>query len=57
MDWQRTTSGAVHTADLPGDHLAAVQGADVHARVRAALEVLDLDERALERPESNNPSP
>ncbi|WP_437482994.1 amino acid adenylation domain-containing protein [Sorangium sp. So ce1014] len=57
MDWQRITSGAVHTADLPGDHLAAVQGADVHARVRAALEVLDLDERALERPESNNPSP
>ncbi|WP_437966991.1 amino acid adenylation domain-containing protein [Sorangium sp. So ce260] len=45
MDWQQYTAGAVRTVILPGDHIAAVQGADVHAHVRAALEVLDLGER------------
>ncbi|WP_437982699.1 non-ribosomal peptide synthetase [Sorangium sp. So ce117] len=56
MDWQQYTAGAARSAILPGDHIAAVQGPDVHVHVRAALEVLDLDERALERPERNNPS-
>ncbi|WP_438040317.1 non-ribosomal peptide synthetase [Sorangium sp. So ce128] len=56
MDWQQYTAGAVRTAILPGDHIAAVQGADAHARIRETLEVLDPAERALERPERNNPS-
>ncbi|AGP41600.1 non-ribosomal peptide synthetase [Sorangium cellulosum] len=56
VDWQQYTAGAVRSAIVPGDHFAAVQGADVHARVRAALESLDLGERAPERPESTNPS-
>ncbi|WP_437277985.1 amino acid adenylation domain-containing protein [Sorangium sp. So ce375] len=57
VDWQHYTAGAVRTAMVSGDHLAVVQGADVHARVREALEVLDTAERARERAESNNASP
>ncbi|HTN89562.1 MAG TPA: non-ribosomal peptide synthetase, partial [Sorangium sp.] len=56
VDWQRYTAGAVHTAMVSGDHLAAVQGADVHVRVRETLEVLALAERASERAESTHPS-
>ncbi|WP_437528299.1 amino acid adenylation domain-containing protein [Sorangium sp. So ce726] len=56
VDWQQHTAGAVRTAILPGDHIAAVQGADAHARVRETLDVLDPAERALERPVRNNPS-
>ncbi|WP_437755164.1 non-ribosomal peptide synthetase [Sorangium sp. So ce1389] len=56
VDWQQYTAGAAHTAIVSGDHFAAVQGAHVHARVRAALEGLDLRERAPERKESTNPS-
>ncbi|MGK3998776.1 non-ribosomal peptide synthetase [Sorangium sp. So ce1024] len=55
VDWQDHTAGAVHTAIVAGDHAAAVQGAHVHARVRAAIEVLDLRERAPERAESDQP--
>ncbi|WP_437779127.1 non-ribosomal peptide synthetase [Sorangium sp. So ce1097] len=51
VDWQQYTAGAVHTAILPGDHIAAVQGADVHSRIRETLEVLDPAERAPERAE------
>ncbi|KYF81764.1 non-ribosomal peptide synthetase, partial [Sorangium cellulosum] len=51
VDWQQYTAGAAHTAILPGDHIAAVQGADAHARVRETLEVLDPAERARERAE------
>ncbi|KYF56022.1 hypothetical protein BE08_30350, partial [Sorangium cellulosum] len=51
VDWQQYTAGAVHTAILPGDHIAAVQGADVHSRLRETLEVLDPAERAPERAE------
>ncbi|AUX48172.1 nonribosomal peptide synthase [Sorangium cellulosum] len=51
VDWQQYTAGAAHTAILPGDHIAAVQGADAHARVRETLEVLDPAERAPERAE------
>ncbi|MGK4003932.1 amino acid adenylation domain-containing protein [Sorangium sp. So ce1036] len=51
VDWQPFTAGAVHTAILPGDHIAAVKGADAHARVRETLEVLDPAERAPERAE------
>ncbi|WP_437617240.1 amino acid adenylation domain-containing protein [Sorangium sp. So ce834] len=56
VDWQQYTAGAVRAEIVSGDHVAAVQGAHVHARVRAALETLDLGERAPERPESTNPS-
>ncbi|WP_437832120.1 non-ribosomal peptide synthetase [Sorangium sp. So ce1153] len=56
VDWQRYTAGAVQTAMVSGDHLAAVQGADVHVRVRETLEVLALAERASERAESTHPS-
>ncbi|WP_437811922.1 non-ribosomal peptide synthetase [Sorangium sp. So ce1078] len=37
VDWQQYTRAAVHTATACGDHTAAVQGADVHARLRAIL--------------------
>ncbi|WP_437675109.1 non-ribosomal peptide synthetase [Sorangium sp. So ce131] len=45
VDWQRYTAGAARAAIVAGDHLAAVQGDEVHARVRAALEALDLRAR------------
>ncbi|WP_437796531.1 non-ribosomal peptide synthetase [Sorangium sp. So ce693] len=37
VDWQRYTRAAVHTATAPGDHLAALEGSAVHARLRALL--------------------
>ncbi|XXY54890.1 amino acid adenylation domain-containing protein [Sorangium sp. So ce269] len=40
VDWQQYTRAAVHTATVAGDHLAAVEGAGVHARLRAVLSEL-----------------
>ncbi|WP_394842178.1 amino acid adenylation domain-containing protein [Pendulispora brunnea] len=37
VDWQRYTSGTVHTMRVSGDHLAVVRGSEVHASVRATL--------------------
>lgn len=56
MDWQQYTASGVHTETVPGDHLAVVQGAHVHARVRAALSALDLESRAPGRVASHNTS-
>ncbi|WP_394836401.1 amino acid adenylation domain-containing protein [Pendulispora rubella] len=41
VDWQAYTRGTVDTVNLSGDHLAAVQGREVHASLRAALATID----------------
>ncbi|WP_437926825.1 amino acid adenylation domain-containing protein [Sorangium sp. So ce291] len=40
IDWQAYTRGPVHAATLAGDHLAAVQGGEVHAHLREILSAL-----------------